>query len=80
MDRDLSQAYLARIAKATEDTAAISIRSRQELMKVRSVLKSLVTWIKRASLLVALYGSGITLLMLSQEKARLLAEIIRAVR
>lgn len=80
MQNDWSQHYLRRIAEATEENAQTLLRTRRELVKVRAVLADLVTWIKRAALLVGLYGSGITLLMLSQEKAQLLADFIKAVR
>lgn len=80
MRDELSLHYLHRIAEASEKSVEGFTLTRRELIKVRKEVQGLVAWIKRAALLVALYGTGITLLMLSQEKAQLLAEFIKAVR
>lgn len=80
MQHDANLHYLNRIAVATEMTATASSRSAREVVRVRRQLKDMFSYIKRAALLAALYGSGLTLLLLSQEKAQLLADIIKAVR
>lgn len=80
MQHELSLHYLHRIADAAEKSAAEHSRTRRELIKVRKEVGGLAVWIRRAALLVALYGSGITLLMLSPEKAQMLADFIKTVR
>jgi len=80
MREELSLHYLHRIAEASEKSAAGSTHTRRELIKVRKEVEGMVAWIKRAALLVALYGTGITLLMLSQEKAQFLVDVIKTVR
>ncbi len=73
MQHDWSWHYLERIAVATERTAKAQSATRRDVAQ-------LLTLAKRAVIVAALYGGGITLLMLGEEKARIAVELIRALR
>lgn len=51
-----------------------------DLSAMKAMFKDTIDWLKRAMILVGLYGSGLILLLLSDEKAKLAADLIRAIR
>ena len=52
----------------------------KDVRRIRRLIEELVSWLKRMALLVALYGSGLVMLLLSQEKAELVIQLVKAAR
>lgn len=52
----------------------------RDVRRIRRQVDDLALWLKRMALLVALYGSGLVLLLLSDEKAELVIRLVKAWR
>lgn len=52
----------------------------RDVRRIRHQVDDLALWLKRMALLVALYGSGLVLLLVSDEKAELLIRLVKAWR
>lgn len=77
---DFTVHLLTRIAQDAQASAREQLRISSELVRIRRTLTGLVGWLKRVALLVALYGSGGLLILMSDEKAELLIRLVEAAR
>ncbi len=75
---ELTVHLLTRIARDTEATAREQRRASSELMRIRREITALAFWLQRVALLVALYGGGLLLFVLSEEKVELLVRAVKA--
>lgn len=52
----------------------------ETMRSIKSDVRDFLAWMKRALILLGLYGSGLLVLLLSEEKAKLAADLIKALR
>jgi len=52
----------------------------RDVRKIRHQVEDLALWLKRMALLIALYGSGLVLLLLSDDKAEMVIRLVKAWR
>ena len=69
--------YLERIARASEAAANSQAGTRREVAKVRQDLRDLVTWVRRAALIAALWGSGLGLHLTHEQAVELVLGLLK---
>lgn len=74
---DLRLHLLTRIAEDAQASAREARHASSELRLIRREISALASWLQRVALLVALYGTGILLLLASDEKAELIVRLLR---
>ncbi len=80
MHSDWTYLYLARIADASERQLHEVQEMRRDLRQIRRQRREMLTLAKRWALLVSLYGVGLLLIIVDETKAKLLLELVGAMR